>query len=156
MERRSMQLEILATPQPKLRPRFTRSGKTFTPQKTREYEELIRAAYISQYGNEPMYGRDEALAVNAEFWFVPPKSWSVRKTKAALASWLPHTSRQDIDNLLKAILDALRGLAYVDDTQVVQLNGLKRYASEPYIRVTLTPCDIQELIYPEDLEMFPL
>lgn len=43
----------------------------------------------------------------------------------------------DVDNLAKAVLDALNGLLYVDDKQVVELRSRKRYGLEPRTEVRL-------------------
>ncbi|HHK41746.1 MAG TPA: RusA family crossover junction endodeoxyribonuclease, partial [Planctomycetaceae bacterium] len=42
---------------------------------------------------------------------------------------VPHTSRPDLDNLVKSTKDALNGLAWRDDSQVVELSAGKCYAS---------------------------
>lgn len=47
----------------------------------------------------------------------PPPSWSNKRR----ANTVWHASRPDIDNIAKIILDALRGVAYLDDAQVVRL-----------------------------------
>lgn len=41
-----------------------------------------------------------------------------------------HTSRSDIDNLAKFVLDSLNGLLYADDRQVVSLKAMKMLDSE--------------------------
>ena len=41
------------------------------------------------------------------------------------------TKKPDADNIAKAILDALNGLAFYDDAQVVYLQVSKRYSNEP-------------------------
>lgn len=48
------------------------------------------------------------------------------------------TSRNwgDLDNFLKAILDALNGIAYRDDAQVVQISGSKKHG-QPKIIIRL-------------------
>ena len=45
------------------------------------------------------------------------------------------TKKPDTDNIAKAILDALNGLAYYDDAQVVNLEVQKRYSNEPRAEV---------------------
>ena len=50
-----------------------------------------------------------------------------------------------IDNIVKIIADALNGLAYVDDTQIVDITAQKRYAEIPRVEV-----EIEEIVEPID------
>jgi len=45
--------------------------------------------------------------------------------------------RPDLDKLVRAVLDALTGVAYQDDSQVVRLNAEKQYGPEPGVFLTL-------------------
>lgn len=42
----------------------------------------------------------------------------------------------DVDNYLKAVLDSLIGICYVDDRQVVQISGAKIFG-KPHIEIEL-------------------
>lgn len=55
------------------------------------------------------------VEIEIQAWFPRPKSkiWKTRQMPA-----YRHTKKPDIDNVTKAILDALNGLAWVDDAQV--------------------------------------
>ena len=48
------------------------------------------------------------------------------------------TRKPDIDNVLKAVADALNGVAYHDDSQVVMIEAQKLFSSEEGVRVTVT------------------
>ena len=55
-----------------------------------------------------------------------------------------HTKKPDLDNLAKAVLDSLAGLAWVDDSQVVILGLAKRIArgdEKPCTAVTIWHVD---------------
>ena len=118
-----IKLTVPGTPTPKGRPRLGRYG-TYTPQKTVDYENLIKNEWIKQYGNlMPLEGPLEARVT---FIFEVPKSWSKRKKESALEQYTPHTSRPDLDNLVKC-LDALNGLAFKDDSQIASLTADKYY-----------------------------
>ena len=56
-----------------------------------------------------------AIEIIVAAWFARPKS-KTRKTIPNLRYW--HATKPDADNVLKAILDALNGLAWVDDCQI--------------------------------------
>ena len=47
--------------------------------------------------------------------------------------------RRDIDGPIKAILDALTGVVYKDDSQIVKLEVTKSLASKPYFTVSVSP-----------------
>lgn len=45
--------------------------------------------------------------------------------------------KPDIDNVVKAVLDALNGVAYRDDTQVIELHVRKSYSEKPRVEVCI-------------------
>jgi Holliday junction resolvase RusA-like endonuclease len=50
----------------------------------------------------------------------------------------PHIKKPDADNVAKAVLDALNGLAFEDDSRIYVLNVAKRYTLvEPRVEVTM-------------------
>lgn len=124
-------------PIPKGRPRFTRSGHAYTPQKTRAFEEQLRFEFLaSTCERMPIYTKDVPIIVEAVFAKSIPKSWSKKKREAALRGEILPTSRPDVDNYLKT-LDALIGLAYEDDSQIVQTIAEKKYAENPYVEIRI-------------------
>ena len=64
-----------------------------------------------------------------EFHLEMPKSWS--KKKRAEMEWKPHRQRPDIDNLTKAVLDAL----YAEDCVVWSLSIVKQWNSSGFIKL---------------------
>ena len=64
------------------------------------------------------------LNVVIELAFPMPQSWSYKKQAAMREAW--HTQKPDIDNVVKAILDALKD-RWRDDTQVARLTVDKRW-----------------------------
>ena len=55
-----------------------------------------------------------------------PASWSARKRAAAITGDVLPTGKPDIDNLVKAALDGVRGIVIGDDATLV---GLQAWAS---------------------------
>jgi Holliday junction resolvase RusA-like endonuclease len=47
------------------------------------------------------------------------------------------TTKPDTDNIAKICLDALNGIAYHDDAQIVELQVSKLYSDEPRVVVWL-------------------
>ena len=69
--------------------------------------------------------KGEPLAVVMRFYFRQPKSNKTRH----------HVQRPDLDNLAKAVLDALHGIAFLDDACVVGLRLQKEWASQSGLEV---------------------
>lgn len=126
---------LLGTPTPKGRPRFTGKGRAYTPAKTRTAEAAILAAYRAAVGSRsPHTGPVE---VHLEAVFTPPPSWPKWRREAALAGALAHTTKPDLDNLLK-LVDGLNGYAWLDDSQIFRATPEKRYGPLAHTRVVLT------------------
>lgn len=60
------------------RPRFTKTGRCWTPDKTVAYERDIKLAYWEHFGKRKYEG-DKALAVEIVLYYVRPKSMSKKK-----------------------------------------------------------------------------
>jgi len=52
---------------------------------------------------------------------------------------LEHTSKPDLDKLIRCVLDALTGVAWHDDSQVFEVHAKKIYRSNPGVQITLEP-----------------
>jgi Holliday junction resolvase RusA-like endonuclease len=134
-----IQLTLDIEPVAKARPRFTRYGRTYTPKKTADYEAQIRAAFTAKYKTEtvPMWCRDTPLVAIASFGKSIPKSYSKKKRGQCLSGEIAPTSKPDVDNYLKAVLDALNGLAFEDDSQIVRTVAEKQYSEAPFVQITI-------------------
>ena len=101
-------------------------GHAFTDKRTREYERAIRDGYLG--------GKFEgAIGISIEFGMPIPKSESKKRKSLMLADIIHHTKKSDVDNMVKAVTDALNGIAYDDDSQIVYLYARKKYAAEPHV-----------------------
>ena len=54
-----------------------------------------------------------------------------------LANKLQCTKKPDIDNITKVVLDALNKVAYLDDTQVVELAIIKRWSDAAKLKIII-------------------
>ena len=136
-----IEFEILAEPYGKGRPRFTRSGHAYTPEKTRRYEELVRHEYIRQTGGAMIEGPVEAFVFAT---CQVPKSATKKDRERKLQGFALPTKKPDCDNIAKTILDALNELAYKDDSQVVALHVTKVYGEVGKIEVKLKEMKVDE------------
>ena len=123
------------------RPRVTRRGgfvQTYTPPKTRAFEEAIKFEFMA--GNSdpmPVYPKGEPLVAYITVYEAIPKSYTKKQRKLIDEGKLYPTKKPDCDNILKAVLDALNGCAYEDDSQVVHATISKAYADEPSVIVNI-------------------
>lgn len=117
------------------RPRFTKSGHTFTPEKTANYETLVKLAFKQAYPDaEPIAAKTAVVAKITAYFPIPQSASKKQRGKMAGGLVLP-TTKPDTDNIAKIVLDALNGIAYHDDAQIAQLTVLKRYSDEPKVTV---------------------
>lgn len=119
-------------PQGKARPRFSQKTHTvYTPKNTADYEKRIRNAFRECQGECKKLPSDCYAFVKIQAQYPIPQSWSKRKKKEAIAGLIMPTTKPDGDNILKVVLDALNGLAYDDDKQVVKMCIIKAYGVNP-------------------------
>jgi len=107
--------------------------KHYTPDETAAWERTVAMlAKGAMQGLPPIQG---PLEVCLEFVLVPPPSWAKWRRAAACQGFLAPTVKPDLDNLVKAIMDGLNEVAWVDDCQVVRQVVGKAYGSEPGVHV---------------------
>ena len=109
----------------KARPRVCR-GHAFTPKDTIEYEKLVRECYKKQDGRY-LEGSIKALIIA---YYKIPKSYSKKRVQAIRDGLEKPTKKPDADNIAKIILDSLNGVAYKDDSQIIELRVIKRYTED--------------------------
>lgn len=118
---------------PQLRPRFATHGKfiqTYDPKPCREYKKLVRLlanqTVAKQKGFKPY---ERAIEVVIWFFLDIPKSYSDADRVAAATGKIRPTSRPDLDNLAKGIMDAVKGVLWKDDSLIVTMHIKKFYTA---------------------------
>lgn len=127
-------------PRGKGRPRFSKDGHAYTDSETRSYERKIVAYYRQALGGF-RWPDNAVISLDVTAHYQIPKS----ATKAA-AAWMQAgrtlpTRKPDIDNVLKVVLDALNGVAYKDDSRVVQVSAKKIYSTTPKLVIEMRGSD---------------
>jgi Holliday junction resolvase RusA-like endonuclease len=95
------EVTVPGNPVPKGRPRV--AGHAYTPERTRQYETLVRDVVGLQWHGEPT-----KLAVAVTICF-----------------FRENARRADLDNLVKSVLDPIQGIVIEDDSQVWILHAEK-------------------------------
>jgi Holliday junction resolvase RusA-like endonuclease len=129
-------LVIPGQPCGKQRARVLRIGRSFTPQKTVQYETLIREVFAVTYPGASQL--DGALRLELRAYYQIPQSASKKKVTAMLAGEIRPTVKPDFDNVCKIVGDALNGIAYQDDKQIVEQTFSKWYSDAPRIEITIS------------------
>lgn len=122
------------------RPRFAKRGnfvQAYTPERTASYENLVKLhSGIAMNGRQPI---SLAVSCTISIDVMPPASWSQKKRAAALSGVLFPTSKPDLDNCAKGIFDAMNGIVWLDDKQVVDMRVVKRYSQVARAAVEVRP-----------------
>lgn len=134
-----MKFTIQGEPRGKARPRVVRNGncsRTYTPERTVNYENLVKLEYQRQCGNACITEGGVHMRIIARFGI--PSSASKRKASAMACGAIRPTKKPDCDNIVKIICDALNGIAYKDDAQIVAVYIEKFYATMPSVEVEIS------------------
>lgn len=119
---------IPGDPVPQPRPRVSTAGgfaRAYVPKghAVHAYRQAVAVA-AKAAGCSP---GSEPVSVIIDFVVGRPKS---HLRKAGIREDAPRLPRADLDNMAKAVLDALIGVAFVDDSQVSRLVAEKSYGTE--------------------------
>jgi Holliday junction resolvase RusA-like endonuclease len=124
-------LKILGHPVAQGRPRFARTAKgvrTYDPAKSKDWKQFI-ALRANVEGVKP-YHAGVALKMNIIFCLARPASVPEKKRPYP-------TCKPDLDNFLKGALDGLKGIAWHDDSQVVEILVRKIYSETPCVHIQI-------------------
>jgi len=128
---------VTGTPVGKGRPRFTRTGVPYTPKETKDYEARIKNSAWVAMKKQRLGTSKKRCSVIISAVFPIPKSYSKIKVLHCQAGNIV-PPRPDIDNIVKAALDACNSIVYDDDKQVWHISAFKKYTDideEPHLKV---------------------
>jgi Holliday junction resolvase RusA-like endonuclease len=118
------------------------SVRMYSPAEVRKWQ--AEARYLAAQhmkGQMPLKGQ---LLVDIRVHLAPPASMPKKKLALALAGLIHPITRPDCDNYAKSTLDALNGICWLDDAQIVHLTVSKHYSEKPRVEI-----DISERAYPD-------
>jgi Holliday junction resolvase RusA-like endonuclease len=137
-------LTVPGTPTAKGRPRIsTRGGlaRAYTPAATRLAEDTMAGrvlALLEARHDRGLWPSKTALRVDLRFVLPIPPSWPAWRRAAALLKRHGPVGKPDLDNLVKLAKDALNGVLWVDDSQIVILVAGKVYGVDPCTEILAT------------------
>jgi len=114
--------------------RIGRNGIKYKPKKVKDYQESLISLVVEQLPKDfCIITAGSEIKVNyIEYIYAYPKSFSKKNRVKTFKTTKPDLQ----DNLNKAFFDALEGLVYEQDQNIVEINGMtKFYGQEDKIRV---------------------
>ena len=131
---------FVGIPKAQGRPKFFRRGNftgAYDPKDSREYKNNVAAQIVAQ--KPKLIDRDKAVYLDLTFCLPRPKGHYNSKGEIRdKFKNLHHTSKPDLDNLIKAIKDSLRGIVWNDDSQVQEITAMKHYGPSGEVRIEVT------------------
>jgi len=133
--------KVDGTPVPKGRARYARRGNfisTYTPEKTRAYETLIKDSAIEAMGSsEPL---ETPVSLYLYIRVPIPKSCTKKRLEAIDNGSEKPTKKPDASNILKSVEDGMNGVVYHDDSQIINIHVTKVYSSLPGVDICVKEC----------------
>lgn len=142
-----MEIVIYGEPVPQGRPKFASFGghvHAYDPAKSKNYKQLVRF-WVTQYLKklDGFKLLQNALCVDLTFYMSIPTSWAKKKRiEASQGIIRPIVRNADIDNCIKAVLDANNGLLWSDDCIITDISARKRYTAD-LARVVLKVTEVK-------------
>lgn len=136
METRSKQIveisiQIDGDPVAWARPRLSQK-RFFTDPTRKAYEDLIKlraTEAITAKGYGPI-SKDCGVAVVIQCFLRRPKNHFDKHGNVKIQYYRSAVVKPDVDNLEKIVYDALKGIAYVDDCQIVESSAVKYWCND--------------------------
>lgn len=137
-----VEVVVMGEPVPQGRPKFSQVCGHVTardPQKSRDYKAMVRSEaqriYEADKAFRPIEGPCKlSLFVGRSV----PKSWSKKKQAEAIKGNVLPTSKPDLDNYVKGILDAINTVIVKDDSRVVRIEAVKIYQTTPGVDIIIS------------------
>lgn len=134
-------IKVDGVPVPKGRARYVRRGNhisTYTPEKTRTYETLIKDAARQAMGaSEPL---ETPVSLYLYIRVPIPASATKKRLQAIADGSEKPTKKPDASNVLKSVEDGMNGVVYKDDSQIVNIHVTKVFSSEPGVDICVKEC----------------
>lgn len=99
------------------------------------YQETIQAKCLEAWGAKPLI--ETAVAIHLVFIKSYPKNLPKREASRERRLREALVRKPDLDNMVKAAIDGVKGIIIKDDTVVVGLSAEKQFGPEPMTMITI-------------------
>lgn len=132
---------VMGQPVAQGRPKFSRicgHVTAYDPEKSKNYKALVRSEAQRIYEMDKNFAPiDGPCSMTLTVGRSVPKSWSKKMKAMAIKGEIRPTSKPDLDNYVKGILDAINTVIVKDDSRVVGINAIKIYQSNPGVDIVI-------------------
>lgn len=129
---------IPGTAQGKGRPRVV-NKRAITPPKTRSHEGFVR--HLAKQAMGAQFPHAGPVDMSVVIIKAIPGGWPKWKRDAARTGVVLPTGKPDPDNVAKLVCDALNGIAYLDDAQIVAMTIARRWGDRDETYVGVFKCE---------------
>lgn len=126
------------------RPRATTVNgrvRMYDPKKSRDFKHYLKLAASKHRPEQLIEG---PISLEVKVYKPTLKSFSKKKKAAAEAGQLRPTTKPDVSNYLKLIEDALTGVIWKDDSQIIDCSISKYYSETPRTEIQIKEMDVIE------------
>ena len=111
------------------------SAPTRGYQEFKAYQETVKAKCLEVWRNKPLI--ETAVEINLVFIKSYPNNLPKREANRERRLKEALCRKPDLDNMVKAAIDGVKGTVLKDDTVVVKLSAEKRFGPEPMTVITV-------------------
>ena len=133
-----LKMTIPIEPVEQQRPRIRKGGRRlYDPAKVRTFKKQVAKMAKDYIKKEHIKPLNKPLIVTFRFYRKLQKSISNKEKQRRLNGEHPPTVRPDLSNYLKSAEDALNGILWKDDAQIVVERLIKQYGTQPRIVIEI-------------------
>lgn len=105
--------------------------------KLKPYRQEIMRTAMTEVPQRPWAGKHIPIVLKLNFQLLKPPSVKKSRTHPVV--------KPDLDKLVRSTCDALTGVLYADDAQIVELHVRKEYADTECVTISASVADIQAI-----------
>jgi len=114
------------------------------------YQATIQAKCLEAWGTKPLI--ETAVAIHLVFIRSYPKNLPKKEASRERRLREALVRKPDLDNMVKAAIDGVKGTVLKDDTVVVRVTAEKRFGPEPMTVITVYEAGVEDVPYERTMQ----
>lgn len=110
--------------------------QTYTPDKIKEYEKLVRERFLEETQNS-RFADDALLEIYITVLAKMPKGATPEEQARMFNGRANNAKTPDLNKITKIVCEALEGVAYKDTVQITKVSAIKAWSVYPSVWVTI-------------------